>query len=91
MKHESQARKMGMERFISAWNCHHLPSRGIPNLLRSHRNGTTAIHPNEIPSTQHAADNYRRQGGTLSDPQLFGSNPLILFSVVEEMKCFQKE
>ena len=68
--------KIGMDRFISAWNCHHLPSRGIPNLLQSHRNGTTAIHPHEVPSTQQATDDYRQQGGTLSDPKTFGSDPL---------------
>ena len=68
--------KIGMERFISAWNCHHLPSRGIPNLLKSHRNGTTLIHPHEIPSTQQATDDYRQQGGTLSEPEPFGYDPL---------------
>ena len=68
--------KIGMERFISAWNCHHLPSRGIPNLLKSHCNGTTVIRPHEIPSTQQATDDYRQQGGTLSDPEPFGYDPL---------------
>ena len=35
--------KIGRKRFISVWNCHDLPSRGIPNLLKSQCNGTTVI------------------------------------------------
>lgn len=68
--------KIGMERFINAWNYHHQPLRGIPNLLQSQRNGTTAIHPSEIPSVEQAAQEYRQQGGSIADPQPYGSDPL---------------
>ena len=68
--------EIGMKRFISAWNCHHLPLRGIPNLLQSRCNRTTAMHQHEIPSAEQAADDYRQQGGNLSDPHSDGSDPM---------------
>ena len=68
--------EIGMKRFISAWNCHHLPLRGIPNLLQSRCNTTTAMHQHEIPSAEQAADDYKQQGGNLSDPHSYGFDPL---------------
>ena len=68
--------KIGIERFISAWNSHHLPLRGIPNLLQSHQNGTISIHSSEIPTAEEAAAAFRQQGGHLSDPRPYGRDPL---------------
>ena len=59
--------EIGMKRFISAWNCHHLPlPSSIPNLLQSRCNRTTAMHQHEIPSAEQATDDYRQQGGNIS-------------------------
>ena len=67
---------IGVDRFIGAWNSHHLPLRGIPNVLQSDRNGTSCIHSAEIPTVEAAAADYRQQGGHLSDPRSFGMDPL---------------
>ena len=67
---------IGVQRFMDAWNWHHLPSRGIPNILQSFANGTTTMHTYEVPSTEQAVFEYRQQGGSLSDPDTFGSDPL---------------
>lgn len=68
--------EVGLERFVRAWNSHHLPLRGIPNLLQAHGNGTAHIHPAEIPTVMEAAAGYRQQGGQLTDLQVYGNDPL---------------
>ena len=67
---------VGMERMIQAWNAHSIPNHGVPNLLQSHRCGTTAIHPFEVPTVDSAAVMYRQQGGRLTDPRTYGTDPL---------------
>jgi hypothetical protein len=72
----SNVAKIGMHLFISSWNAHSVPSRGIPNCLQQARSGTTTIHPLELPSTREAVEQYRGQGGNLTDPTPFVEDPL---------------
>ena len=67
---------IGVDRFTGAWKNNHLPLRGIPNVLQSDRNGTSCIHSAEIATVEAAAADYRQQGGHLSDPRSFGTDPL---------------
>ena len=68
--------KVGLQRFISSWNAHCVPNHGIPNELEHQRRGTISIHPLEIPTTTAALEQYREQGGTLTDPHPFATDPL---------------
>lgn len=68
--------KVGMKRMIMAWNAHSLPHRGIPNVLQHERPGTIATINVQLPSTRDAVDMYRQQGGILTDPSEFGTDPL---------------
>ena len=68
--------KVGLSRFIDSWNAHRIPNHGIPNDLQIQCNGTTSIHPQEIPLGDDAVQQYRQQGGHLTDPHPFGSDPL---------------
>lgn len=71
----SNVAKVGLQRFIS-WNAHSVPNHGIPNVLQQQRSGTTPVHPLELLLTQDAVDEYRRQGGHLTDPAPFVTDPL---------------
>ena len=62
--------------FIASWNAHSIPNHGIPNNLQRQRPGTTFIHPLELPSTAEAVEQYRQQGGRLTDPHPFVADPL---------------
>ena len=68
--------KVGMNRMIAAWNSHPIPRHRIPNWLQEARNQTSAIHPAELPSLSAAVESYQRQGGSLTDPTVFGHDPL---------------
>ena len=68
--------KVGMNRMIMAWNAHALPHRGIPNLLQHERPGTIATTNIHLPSTGDAVGMYRQQGGVLTDPSPYGTDPL---------------
>ena len=48
----------------------------IPNDLQRQRPGTIHIHPIELTSTTEAVQQYRHQGGQLTDPYPFVSDPL---------------
>ena len=69
----SNVAKIGMQMFIASWNAHSIPNHGIPNDLQRQRSGTTFIHPSEIPTT---LDAVRQQGGRLTDPSPFVTDPL---------------
>ena len=68
---------VGLQRMINAWNSHSVPRKGIPNVLQSQNNGTTPMDPADVPSVDNAVAAYREQGGSLTDPHEFGSDPLI--------------
>ena len=72
----SNVAKVGLQRFISSWNAHSVPNHEIPNVLQHQRTGTTPVHPLELPLTQNAVDEYRQQGGCLTDPAPFVTDPL---------------
>lgn len=72
----SNVAKVGMQQFISSWNAHSVPNHGVPNDLQQQRPGTTSIHPLEVPSTSEAVQQYRQQGGRLTDPHPFAPDPL---------------
>ena len=78
--------EIGMRRLVASWNAHYISGRGIPNLLQYQRNYTTPIHPAEIATVVDAAAEYRQQGGRLTDPQPFGSDPLEEDSQVVEQR-----
>ena len=61
---------------IAAWNSHPIPGCGIPNQLQVRAFNTSPIHPSEIPDVTSAVDRYRLQGGRLTDPSIFGVDPL---------------
>ena len=65
-----------MNLFISSWNAHSIPNHGVPNCLQQVRSRTTTIHPLEIPPTRDAVEQYRQQGGHLTDPIPFVGDPL---------------
>lgn len=72
----SNVAKIGMQMFIASWNAHSIPNHGIPNDLQRQRSGTTFIHPSEVPTTLDAVRQYRQQGGRLTDPSPFVTDPL---------------
>ena len=71
-----QVTEVGMNRMIISWNSHFIPRRGVPNILRSTRFGTTSIDSHVLPSVRSAVSMYTDQGGHLSDPSCVGSDPL---------------
>jgi hypothetical protein len=74
---------VGVTLFISAWNQHTIPGRrrglmprGIPDMLMLSNNHTQRISINLLPNGDQAAELYRQSGGHLSDPELFGMDPI---------------
>ena len=68
--------EVGMERMITAWNSHPIPRHGVPNELQTAGFHTSNIRSSEIPTAASAAELYRRQGGRLANPQVYGADPL---------------
>lgn len=50
--------------------------RGVPNVLMELDNRTRKIHPQLLPSTTTAIQQYSLNGGTISNPCWFGVDPL---------------
>ncbi len=67
---------VGLKRMVGAWNSHHVPRKGIPNILQAQNDGTTRLDFADIPTVDEAVSAYREQGGTLTDPHDFGVDPL---------------
>ena len=84
----SNVAKIGLERFISSWNVHSVPNHRIPNDLQHQRSGTTPIHPMELPLMQNAVDEYRWQGGHLTDPNPFATDPLAGHDLLKEQEIY---
>ncbi len=72
----SKVCEVGLRRFVGAWNSHPIPRRGIPNVLQTTSSHTLPIHPAELPQTATAVQRYRAQGGSITDPSVFGEDPL---------------
>ncbi len=68
--------EVGMNRMIISWNNHFIPRRGVPNVLRDTRFGTTRIDTQDLPSAPSAISLYTDQGGILSNPSCVGNDPL---------------
>ena len=66
---------VGLQIFISAWNSHTIPRKGIPNILQLQNSRTTPISPSDIPAADSAVSTYRDQRGSITDPQDFGYDP----------------
>lgn len=50
--------------------------RGVPNKLMKKNNHAVKIPPRIIPDMTQAIDMYRSNGGSLSEPTIFGIDPL---------------
>lgn len=61
---------------IEAWNNHHIARKGIPNSLHASNCHIHLIHTLEVPTGNDAIEEYRRQGGSITDPHNFGEDPL---------------
>ena len=68
--------KVGLKRMIEAWNNHLVLRGGIPNQLQTAAYNTSCIHPSEIPEAATAVQQYRQQGGSITDPHPVGEDPL---------------
>ena len=71
-----QVCSVGMIRMIEAWNNHHIARKGIPNSLHASNCRINHIHSLEVPIGNEAIEEYRRQGGSITDPHDFGEDPL---------------
>ena len=67
---------VGMMRMTEAWNNHHITRKGIPNALHACNCHINQIHSLEVPTGDDAIEEYRRQGGSITDPHDFGEDPL---------------
>ena len=65
-----------MNRIVTAWNSHPIPRRGIPNQPQDQEYNTSMIHNAEVPDGESAIQQYRLQGGHITDPSAFGSDPI---------------
>ena len=72
----SRVCEIGMNRIVSAWNSHPVPRCGIPNHLQDQQYNTSMIHHAEVPDGDSAVQQYRQQGGQVTDPSSFGSDPI---------------
>ena len=72
----SRVCEVGMNRMVSAWNSHPIPRRGVPNRLQDEVYHTCRIHGSEVPDGDRAIQQYRQQGGHITDPTTFGNDPL---------------
>ena len=50
--------------------------RGVPNRLQDQQYNTSMIHHAEVPDGDSAVQQYRQQGGQITDPSSFGSDPI---------------
>lgn len=50
--------------------------RGIPNYLTSRNNRVAPVDPGALPSVSAAYQHYISLGGTLTEPHVFGVDPL---------------
>ena len=84
-----------MNRMIGAWNCHPIPRHGIPNDLQLQAYEINPIHPAEVPQLTAAVEQYRAQGGSITDPRSFGEdaleNDMALVQQREELWAEQSE
>ena len=65
-----------MGRMILAWNAHSIPRHGTPNVLQAEVFHTSPIHPVEVLQRSSAVNDYRKQGGHLTDPSIPGMDLL---------------
>lgn len=68
--------EVGMNRMVAAWNDHPIPRRGIPNRLQDEQYHTCRIHASEVPDGDSVVQQYRQQGGQITDPADFGNDPI---------------
>ena len=68
--------EVGMNRMVAAWNSHPIPRRGIPNQLQDQEYNTCMIHQSEVPDGASAVQQYRQQGGQITDPSALSSDPI---------------
>lgn len=68
--------EVGMKRMVAAWNSHPIPRRGVPNRLQDQVYHTSMIHCLEVPDGDRAVQQYRQQGGQITDPVIFGYDPI---------------
>lgn len=67
--------EVGMTRMVAAWNSHPIPRHGIPNRLQEEAYHTSMIHNLEVPECNRAVQQFRDQGGHVTDPTSFGDDP----------------
>ncbi|KAL1250721.1 hypothetical protein QQF64_018517 [Cirrhinus molitorella] len=65
---------VGLQNFVSAWNAHTIPHKGIPDALFAAHLRTARIPSHLIAAV--VAANYVSNGGTLTYPSLYGQDPL---------------
>lgn len=65
-------------------------SRGVPNRLMEGNNRARAISSSQLPTADEAVQMYQTDGGRLSDPVLFGSDPLSGERVDMRDQAFQR-
>lgn len=68
--------RVGMGRMILAWNAHSILRHGTPNVLQAEVFHTSPIHPVEVLQCSSAVNDYRQQGGHLTDPSIPGTDLL---------------
>ena len=72
-----QVCSVGMVWMIEAWKNHHIARKGIPNSFHASNCRINRIYSVEVPTGDAAVQEYRRQGGSITDPREFGEDPLV--------------
>ena len=61
--------------------------RGVPNVLMTRNNRVKRISVSLLPSPETAVQLYHQHGGRLSDPRLFGEDPLSCDITKKQIRC----
>lgn len=68
----------GLRSCAEAWNAHHIPRKGIPNVLMESNHQAVRLNPDLLPTTDEAVNLFTEDGGRLTLPadSSFGQDPL---------------
>lgn len=77
--------------FVQSWNNHRIPGRrgGIPNQLAMSSSVAVSLNSLVIPSTPCAIQLYLNNGGHLTEPHTFGSDPLQNNQLLQQLRFLQ--